>query len=100
MTYLPTSSQFYDFLVTSLTCSNRHERKIQEREVSRRGFYAPWTRADINPVLGSSPKKYANRYYQLKVGHGAVGTCLARIVVIETPECWWYKEVVQSVEHL
>ena len=45
-------------------------------------------------------KKYASRYYQLKVGHGAVGTFLARIGMIETPECWRCKESVQSVEHL
>ena len=77
-----------------------HEMKMQESEVSRRGFYIPWIKAEINPVLGNAPKNYAARYYQLKVGHGAVGTYLARIGVIETPECWWCKEVVQSVEHL
>ena len=32
-------------------------------------------------------KKYAMRYYQLKVGHGATGIFLARIGVIETLEC-------------
>lgn len=34
------------------------------------------------------------------MGHGAVGTYLARIGVIETPECWLCKETVQSVEHV
>ena len=29
-----------------------------------------------------------------------MGKFLARIGVIETPECWWCKEPVQSVEHL
>ncbi len=29
-----------------------------------------------------------------------MGTYLARIGVIEAPDCWWCKEVVQSVEHL
>ena len=77
-----------------------HERKTQERESSRHGFYMPWTKAELNPVLGKTPKKYAARYYQLKVGHGAVGTYLARIGKIETPQCWWCKEPVQSVEHL
>ena len=77
-----------------------HEVKTQEREVSRRGFYIPWTETKINPILGNAPKKYASRYYQLKVGHGAVGTYLAKIGVIETPECWWCKETVQSVEHV
>ena len=34
------------------------------------------------------------------MGHGAVGIYLARIGKIETPQCWWCKEPVQSVEHL
>lgn len=50
--------------------------------------------------LETPQKKYASRYYQLKVGHGAVGTFLARIGVIETPQCWWCKEPAQSVEHI
>lgn len=33
-----------------------HERKTQEREISRQGFYIPWTKAEINPVLGKAPK--------------------------------------------
>lgn len=77
-----------------------HETKIEKREVSRSGFYIPWTKAEINSVLGNAPKKYAARYYQLKVGHGAVGTYLAGIGKIETPQCWWCREPVQSVEHL
>ena len=77
-----------------------HEKKIQEREVSRRGFYVPWTKAEIHPVLGNVAKKYAARFYQLKVGHGTVGTYLARIGKIESPQCWWCKEPVQTVEHL
>ena len=48
----------------------------QERENSRRGYYIPWRKAGINPTLGNAPKKYASRHYQLKVGHGAVGTFL------------------------
>ncbi len=34
------------------------------------------------------------------MGHGAVGTYLARIEVIETPQCWWCGQAEQSVEHL
>lgn len=77
-----------------------HEVKTQERDVSRRGYYVPWIKRGINPTLANAPKKYASRYYQLKVGHGAIGTFLARIGVIETPECWWCGETEQSVEHL
>ncbi len=39
----------------------------------------------INPTQGTAPKRYAARFYQLKVGNGAVGTFLARIWVIDTP---------------
>lgn len=47
------------------------------------------TKGGISLILGSALKKYALRYYQHKIGHGEVGTCLARIDVIETPKCWW-----------
>ena len=57
-------------------------------------------KAGMDELLGSTPKKYASRYFQLKTGHGAIGTFLARIGVIETPECWWCGEAEQSVEHL
>lgn len=32
-----------------------------------------------DPTLGKVLKKYATRYYQLTVGHGAIGIFLARI---------------------
>lgn len=62
------------------------EIKSQERETSRRGFYIPRLKRGMNGVLGSTAKKYASRYLQLKVGHGGVGTHLAKIGVIETPQ--------------
>jgi len=36
----------------------------------------------------------------LKVGHGAVGTFLARIGVTETPKCWWCGVREQTVVNL
>lgn len=33
----------------------------------------------INLIFGYTPIKYASRYYQLKVGFGAMGTVLAKI---------------------
>ena len=64
-----------------------HETKRQEREISRRGFYIPRLEQGMSEVLGSTSKKYASRYLQLKVGHGAVGIYLAKIGAIETPQC-------------
>lgn len=62
------------------------EIKSQERETSRREFYIPRLKRGMSGVLGSTAKKYASRYLQLKVGHGAVGTPFAKIGVIETPQ--------------
>lgn len=73
---------------------------MQEREARRCGCCVPWTKGGISPIFGNAPKKYASRYCQLKVGHGAVGTFFTSTGVIESPECWWCKETVQSVGHL
>ena len=40
----------------------------------------------MDELLSSTPRKYASRYFQLKVGHGAIGTFLANIGLIETPQ--------------
>ena len=54
----------------------------------------------IDPVLGKTKKYYASRFYQLKVGHGAIGTFLNRIGVAETAECWWCGDAEESGIHL
>ena len=77
-----------------------HKVEIQEREISRRGYYIPRTKEGISLILGNTSKKYASRYYRLKVVHGAVGTFLTRIGIIETPEGWWCGAAEQTVEHL
>ena len=76
-----------------------HEMETQDREASRCGYYVLRTKGGISLALGSAPKKYASRYYQLKVGHGAGGTFLVRIGVIQTPRCWWCGTPEQTVEH-
>lgn len=63
------------------------------------------TKLDMLLLLYSSDKwgyerKYPFRFYQLKVGHGAMGTFLARIDVVETPEWWWCRAVEQTGEDL
>ena len=64
-----------------------HEVKIQEKETSRRGFYNPRVEKGMSKVLGHTAKKYPLRYLQHKVGHAAVEKDLAKIGVIETPQC-------------
>ena len=72
---------------------------MQSREASRSGYYTPRTKGGINLIVGNAPKKYASRYYQLKVGHGALETFLTRIGVIKTPKCWWCGVTEQTVKH-
>ena len=86
--------------IRSKSIARWHETETHEREISRRGYYSPRTKEGISLMLGKSSKKYASRYYQLKVRHGAIGTFLARIGLIETPECWWCGAAEQTVENL
>ena len=77
-----------------------HRSKSQEREATVQGFYVPEIKSGINPILGKALKKYVMHFYQLKIGHGAIGTFLARIGVMETPECSWCAAQEQTVVHL
>ena len=79
---------------------NRSEKGPTPLMDQLRRFYVPYAKGGINPTLGGALTKYAMRYYQLKVGHGAIGIFLARIGVIETPECWWCGAQEQTVIHL
>lgn len=47
-----------------------------------------WEGVKLGQVLGRTAKKYASHYLQLKVRHGIVGTYLAKIGIIETPQYW------------
>lgn len=49
-------------------------------------FYVLSVKSNINLILSAALKKYAMQFYQLKIGYGAVGTFLARVGVINTPE--------------
>ncbi len=77
-----------------------HEQKAKEREASRRGLYIPCLKTQIHPLLGKTKKLYASRFYQLKTGHGAIGTFLERIGAVGSAECWWCGDGEQSVIHL
>ena len=77
-----------------------HQAKNEEREARNRNYYIPRLKPGIQPVLGQASKKYASRFFQLKVGHGAVGVFLERIGAVETAECWGCGQVEHSVVHL
>lgn len=55
-----------------------HQTKSQEREATLRRFYIPKVKGGMSPAFSNTSKKFATRYFQLKVGHGAIGTFLAR----------------------
>lgn len=74
-----------------------HQVRNEERERRGRNHYVPRLKAGIHPVLGQAPKRYASRFFQLKVGHGAIGVFLERIGVTETAECWWCKQAERAV---
>lgn len=77
---------------------HRDRNNIRERKTQ--SYYVPRLKPGIHPVLGRAPKKYASRFFQLKVGHGAVGVFLERIGVAETAECWWCQQAEHTVLHL
>ena len=54
----------------------------------------------MDPLFGKAKKVYALRFYQLKVGHGAIGTFLKRIKAAKTAECWWCRAAKESVIYL
>ena len=66
-----------------------HQSRNEERERRNRSYYTPRLKPGIQPVLGQASKKHASRFFQLKVGHGAVGVFLERIGAAETADCWW-----------
>ena len=77
-----------------------HQVRNEERERRSRNHYVPRLKAGIHPVLRQAPKRYASRFFQLRVGHGAIGVFLERTGVTETAEYWWCKQAKQSVDHL
>lgn len=60
---------------------------MKERENQKTGFYIPSFKAKIDPLLSNMKKFSALRYYQLKTGHGVIGTFLSRKVARETAKC-------------
>ena len=64
-----------------------HRAKNEERESRNRSYYVPRLKPGIHHVLGQAPKKYAARFFQLRVGHAATGVFLERIGKRETADC-------------
>ncbi len=44
-----------------------HQSRNEERERTSQSFYVPRIKTGIHPVLGQAPKRYASRFFQLKV---------------------------------
>jgi len=50
--------------------------------------------------VAAAPKKIASRYYQLKVGHAAIGVFLHRIRARDSAACQWCLASRETVYHL
>lgn len=50
-------------------------------------FYVTSAKNNISSKLGETLKKYAIRFYQLKIRHRAIGNFLAKIKAMKTPQC-------------
>ena len=78
-----------------------YEQKKKERErEGQKSYYILCLKMQIHPLLGKTKKTYAAQFYQLKVGHGAIGTFLKRIGAADSAECWWCGDAKQLVMHL
>ena len=64
-----------------------HQTRNKEIERRSRNYYTSRLKPGIYPVLKQVAKKYASRFFQLKVGQGAVKVYLEKIGAIETVEC-------------
>ena len=74
--------------IRSKTIARWHKTEAYEREASSLGYYISRKRKGISMIFGKVPKKYAARFYQLKVGQRAVGKYLAKIEAIKIPQDW------------
>lgn len=77
-----------------------HQAKNKEKESRNCSYYIPQLKPEIHPLLGQVPKKYAAQFFELKVGHIAIGVFLKKIGKRKTVDCWWCRQVDQSVDHL
>ena len=77
-----------------------YQTKNNEREARNRSYYVPRLKPGIQPALGQTPKKYAIRFFQLRVGHAATDVFLERIRKREIAECMWCGRADQLVVHL
>jgi ribonuclease HI len=54
----------------------------------------------LDPALAAAPKKIASRYYQLKIGHAAIGAYLQKVQAQESGTCRGCHAPSETVYHL
>jgi ribonuclease HI len=54
----------------------------------------------LDPIAAAAPKRIASRYYQLKVGHAAIGAYLQKIQARDSGACQWCQAPSETVYHL
>ena len=74
-------------------------RAVGRRTAGGQGAYQLPKRWGLDPVVAGTPKGTARRYYQLKVGHAAIGAYLHRIQARDSPACQWCQAPRETVYH-
>jgi len=74
-------------------------RKWAGGRTSKKRYKMPKSQKPDGTVAGST-KRFAERFYQLKMGHARTGDYLHRTKSRPTPQCWWCPHPRQTREHL
>ncbi|QKX60782.1 uncharacterized protein TRUGW13939_07928 [Talaromyces rugulosus] len=62
--------------------------------------YQPPRGWKLDPIVASTPKHLARRYYQFKTGHTPIGAYLHRIKARDSPNCLGCSRGTETVRHL
>jgi ribonuclease HI len=73
---------------------------LSERTIEAQRSYQAATGWKQDPTAAAAPKALARRYFQLKVGHAAIGVHLNRLQAQQTTACQWCQAPKETVYHL
>ena len=76
------------------------KKRLEKRSRKAQRTYKPAEELRQDPVAAAASKRVASRYYQLKIGHAAVGEFLQRRDAQASAACRWCQASRESVGHL
>jgi len=88
---------------TEITGSRRQQwltKRLSQRSAAAQRTYRAQPGWKMDPVAAAAPKGVVSRYYQLKVGHAAIGTYLRKIGKRDSEACQWCQAPSETVHHL